>query len=64
LAAIVIGLIDAVQGVKQVHSQSYFGFNMREKLTLPKIELPAQLKEQLIQKLQKYMSRELDVDLG
>jgi uncharacterized protein (DUF2164 family) len=31
---------------------------------LPKIEFPAQQKEQLIQKLQKYMSKELDVELG
>jgi uncharacterized protein (DUF2164 family) len=31
---------------------------------LSKIEFPAQQKEQLIQKLQKYMSKELDIELG
>ena len=31
---------------------------------MSKIEFPAQQKEQLIQKLQKYMSKELDVELG
>jgi uncharacterized protein (DUF2164 family) len=31
---------------------------------MPKIEFPAQQKEQLIQKLQQYMSQELEVELG
>ena len=31
---------------------------------MSKIEFPAQQKEQLIQKLQKYMSKELDVEMG
>tara|TARA_R110002167_G_scaffold140677_5_gene328624 strand:- start:1093 stop:1329 length:237 start_codon:yes stop_codon:yes gene_type:complete len=31
---------------------------------MAKIEFPASQKEQLIQKLQKYMSHELDVELG
>jgi uncharacterized protein (DUF2164 family) len=39
-------------------------FNLSEKLTLSKIAFQASQKEQLIQKLQKYMSMELDVELG
>jgi uncharacterized protein (DUF2164 family) len=39
-------------------------FNLSEKLTLSKIAFQASKKEQLIQKLQKYISRELDVELG
>jgi uncharacterized protein (DUF2164 family) len=39
-------------------------FNLSEKLTLSKIAFQAPQKEQLIQKLQKYMCRELDVELG
>ncbi|WP_299076784.1 DUF2164 domain-containing protein [uncultured Paraglaciecola sp.] len=31
---------------------------------MSKIEFPAQQKEQIIQKLQKYMLKELDVELG